>query len=173
MVFKYPFKVTYREKYLLYSPELYTAQQKMAVASVVAHELAHQWFGNLVTMRWWSDLWLNEGFATLMVIFNFLINLFIFLKEYLGTDAISEGHFKMSDYFIIEALDSAFDRDSRATSHPLFFEIKKAEDVSEAFDSITYSKGASVLRMIRAVMGEQSFKRGLNVRNIFIYYYFV
>uniref|UniRef100_A0A914NGX9 Aminopeptidase n=1 Tax=Meloidogyne incognita TaxID=6306 RepID=A0A914NGX9_MELIC len=141
--------VTYREKYLLYSPELYTAQQKMAVASVVAHELAHQWFGNLVTMRWWSDLWLNEGFATLM--------------EYLGTDAISNGGFRMRDYFIIEALDSAFDRDSRATSHPLFFEIRKAEDVSEAFDSITYSKGASVLRMIRSVMGEESFKSGLNI----------
>nr|CAD2203580.1 unnamed protein product [Meloidogyne enterolobii] len=141
--------VTYREKYLLYSPELYTAQQKMAVASVVAHELAHQWFGNLVTMRWWSDLWLNEGFATLM--------------EYLGTDAISNGGFRMRDYFIIEALDSAFDRDSRATSHPLFFEIRKAEDVSEAFDSITYSKGASVLRMIRSVMGEESFKNGLNI----------
>ena len=70
----------------------------------------------------------------------------------------------MRDYFIIEALDSAFDRDSRATSHPLFFEIRKAEDVSEAFDSITYSKGASVLRMIRSVMGEESFKNGLNVR---------
>nr|CAD2147924.1 unnamed protein product [Meloidogyne enterolobii] len=141
--------VTYREKYLLYSPELYTAQQKMAVASVVAHELAHQWFGNLVTMRWWSDLWLNEGFATLM--------------EYLGTDAISNGGFRMRDYFIIEALDSAFDRDSRATSHPLFFEIQKAEDVNEAFDPITYSKGASVLRMIRSVMGEESFKNGLNI----------
>ncbi|KAL3101234.1 hypothetical protein niasHT_027990 [Heterodera trifolii] len=141
--------VTYREKYLLYSPELYTAQQKQAVASVVAHELAHQWFGNLVTMRWWSDLWLNEGFATLM--------------EYLGTNAISDGMFRMDDYFLVEALDSAFDRDSRATSHPLFFEIRKAEDVTEAFDSITYSKGASVLRMIRAVMGEEHFKKGLNI----------
>uniref|UniRef100_A0A183BZM7 Peptidase_M1 domain-containing protein n=1 Tax=Globodera pallida TaxID=36090 RepID=A0A183BZM7_GLOPA len=141
--------VTYREKYLLYSPDLYTAQQKQAVASVVAHELAHQWFGNLVTMRWWSDLWLNEGFATLM--------------EYLGTDAISDGLFRMDDYFLVEALDSAFDRDSRITSHPLFFEIRKAEDVTEAFDSITYSKGASVLRMIRAVMGEEHFKKGLNI----------
>uniref|UniRef100_A0A914HL42 Aminopeptidase n=1 Tax=Globodera rostochiensis TaxID=31243 RepID=A0A914HL42_GLORO len=141
--------VTYREKYLLYSPDLYTAQQKQAVASVVAHELAHQWFGNLVTMRWWSDLWLNEGFATLM--------------EYLGTDAISDGLFRMDDYFLVDALDSAFDRDSRVTSHPLFFEIRKAEDVTEAFDSITYSKGASILRMIRAVMGEEHFKKGLNI----------
>lgn len=84
-------------------------------------------------------------------------------QEYLGTDAISDGRFRMGDYFLVEALDSAFDRDSRLTSHPLFFEIRKAEDVSEAFDSITYSKGASVLRMIQAVMGEQSFKQGLNV----------
>jgi len=84
----------------------------------------------------------------------------------LGTDAISDGQFRMQDYFLVEALDSAFDRDSRATSHPLFFEIRKAEDVSEAFDSITYSKGASVLRMIRAVMGEKAFKNGLNVSQI-------
>jgi aminopeptidase N len=68
-----------------------------------------------------------------------------------------------NEYFLIEALDSAFDRDARATSHPLFFEIQKAEDVSEAFDSITYSKGASVLRMISAVMGEANFRRGLNI----------
>lgn len=65
---------------------------------------------------------------------------------------------------MIESLDSAFDRDARATSHPLYFEIDRAEDVTEAFDSITYSKGASVLRMIDAVMGEKCFKKGLNVR---------
>uniref|UniRef100_A0A915D473 Aminopeptidase N n=1 Tax=Ditylenchus dipsaci TaxID=166011 RepID=A0A915D473_9BILA len=100
-------------------------------------------------MKWWSDLWLNEGFATLM--------------EYLGTHAISNGNFRMDEYFLVEALDSAFDRDARATSHPLFFDILKAEDVTEAFDSITYSKGASVLRMIRAVMGEEYFKKGLNI----------
>lgn len=141
--------VTYREKYLLYSPDLYTSQQKMAVASVVAHELAHQWFGNLVTMKWWSDLWLNEGFATLV--------------EYFGTDAISDGAFRMQDHFLLESLDAAFDRDARATSHPLHFEIQKAEDVSEAFDSITYSKGASILRMIMAVMGEEYFKKGVNI----------
>lgn len=62
------------------------------------------------------------------------------IKEYLGTDAISDGALRMQDYFILEALDSAFDRDARATSHPLYFEIQKAEDVIEAFDSITYSK---------------------------------
>lgn len=77
-------------------------------------------------MEWWNDLWLNEGFATLM--------------EYTGTDAISDGKFRMDEYFVYDAQDEAFSRDARATSHPLSFPIDKAEDVSEAFDSITYDK---------------------------------
>ncbi|CAD5224246.1 unnamed protein product [Bursaphelenchus okinawaensis] len=141
--------VTYREKYLLHNPSLYSALQKVHVATVVAHELAHQWFGNLVTMKWWSDLWLNEGFATLM--------------EYIGTDAISDNKLRMDEYFVYDALSGAFDRDSRATSHPLYFDISKAEDVSEAFDAITYDKGGSVLRMLRNVMGEKYFKKGVTI----------
>ncbi|EJW88532.1 peptidase family M1 containing protein [Wuchereria bancrofti] len=122
--------ITYREKYLLYDEKLYTASQKAGVALVVAHELAHQWFGNLVTMKWWNDLWLNEGFATFM--------------EYLGADAISKGSFRM------------------ATSHPLSFPIDKAEDVSEAFDAITYDKGSAIIFMIQHVMGSDNFKKGLH-----------
>uniref|UniRef100_A0A1I7VXG5 Aminopeptidase n=1 Tax=Loa loa TaxID=7209 RepID=A0A1I7VXG5_LOALO len=118
--------ITYREKYLLYDERLYAPSQKVGVALVVAHELAHQWFGNLVTMKWWNDLWLNEGFATFM--------------EYLGTDAISKGSFRMGDYFLQDAVYSAYRRDGQATSHPLSFPIDKAEDVSEAFDAITYNK---------------------------------
>nr|CAD2179834.1 unnamed protein product [Meloidogyne enterolobii] len=141
--------VTYLEKYLLYSPELCTIQQKLLVTSIIAHELAHQWFGNLVTMRWWNDLFLNEGFASLI--------------EYLGTDAISNGKFQMRDYFIIRYLDTAFDADSKATSHPIILEIRTKDDFTKVFDSITYQKGASILRMIGAVMGEQSFKSGLKI----------
>lgn len=110
---------------------------------------AFQWFGNLVTMKWWSDLWLNEGFATLM--------------EYLGTSAINEDRFRMDEHFVMDALSNALDRDSRASSHPLYFEIGKAEDVDEAFDTISYDKGGSVLRMLRNVMGEKYFKKGLTV----------
>uniref|UniRef100_A0AC35FYB5 Aminopeptidase n=1 Tax=Panagrolaimus sp. PS1159 TaxID=55785 RepID=A0AC35FYB5_9BILA len=140
--------VTYRERVLLFNEKLYTPLQKQYVATVVAHELAHQWFGNLVTMKWWNDLWLNEGFATLM--------------EYAGVDAI-DPNYKMEDYFLLDALDNALARDAMATSHPLSFPILKAEDVSEAFDQISYDKGASVMRMLRTVLGETNFKKGLNI----------
>ncbi|EJD75414.1 peptidase family M1 containing protein [Loa loa] len=140
--------ITYREKYLLYDERLYAPSQKVGVALVVAHELAHQWFGNLVTMKWWNDLWLNEGFATFM--------------EYLGTDAISKGSFRMGDYFLQDAVYSAYRRDGQATSHPLSFPIDKAEDVSEAFDAITYNKGSAIIFMIQHVMGSENFKKGLH-----------
>ena len=109
---------------------------------------AHQWFGNLVTMKWWQDLWLNEGFATLM--------------EYIGTDAFDPS-FKMDDWTVKGYLSTAFEKDARATSHPLSFPIEKAEDVSSAFDLISYDKGASVLRMLSNILGEERFKKGLNV----------
>uniref|UniRef100_A0A0R3RW20 Aminopeptidase n=1 Tax=Elaeophora elaphi TaxID=1147741 RepID=A0A0R3RW20_9BILA len=140
--------ITYREKYLLYDERLYAPSQKVSVALVVAHELAHQWFGNLVTMKWWNDLWLNEGFATFM--------------EYLGADAISKGSFRMGDYFLQDAVKQAYRRDGQATSHPLSFPIDKAEDVSEAFDAITYDKGSAIIFMIQHVMGSDNFRKGLH-----------
>uniref|UniRef100_A0A915PPH7 Aminopeptidase n=1 Tax=Setaria digitata TaxID=48799 RepID=A0A915PPH7_9BILA len=140
--------ITYREKYLLYDETLYAPAQKVGVALVVAHELAHQWFGNLVTMKWWNDLWLNEGFATFM--------------EYLGADAISKGNFRMTDYFLQDAVHQAYRRDAQATSHPLSFPIDKAEDVNEAFDVITYDKGSAIIFMIQHVMGAENFRRGLH-----------
>ncbi|CAG9535797.1 unnamed protein product [Cercopithifilaria johnstoni] len=140
--------ITYREKFLLYDETIYTPSQKARVALVVAHELAHQWFGNLVTMKWWNDLWLNEGFATFM--------------EYLGADAISKGNFHMNDYFLQDAVIQAYRRDGQASSHPLSFPIDKAEDVSEAFDAITYDKGSAIIFMIQHVMGSENFKKGLH-----------
>ncbi|VDD92199.1 unnamed protein product [Enterobius vermicularis] len=141
--------ITYRERALLYDEKLYTPYNKVRVALVIAHELSHQWFGNLVTMKWWNDLWLNEGFATFM--------------EYKGADAISKGDFRMNEYFLLDAVENAMHRDARASSHPLIFNIAKAEDVSEAFDDISYDKGASIINMVQNVMGQENFRKGLNV----------
>ncbi|KAE9547318.1 hypothetical protein FO519_009470, partial [Halicephalobus sp. NKZ332] len=140
--------IIYRERALLYNPDVYTLVNKRYVTRTVTHELAHQWFGNLVTMKWWNDLWLNEGFATLI--------------ENIGADAINPS-FKMDEWFIQGYLSSAFERDAMATSHPLSFPIEKAEDVVGAFDFITYHKGGSFLRMLKNILGEDNFKKGLNI----------
>ncbi|CAD6195361.1 unnamed protein product [Caenorhabditis auriculariae] len=139
--------ITYRETALLYDENIYTPGSKRRVAVVIAHELAHQWFGNLVTMKWWDDLWLNEGFATLV--------------EYSGTDVISDGNFRMTEDFVNGALSEALSYDSRASTHPLSFKITKVVEVNEAFDTISYAKGGSVLRMLRQVIGEKNFQKGL------------
>ncbi|CAJ0939306.1 unnamed protein product, partial [Mesorhabditis belari] len=135
--------ITYRENSLLYDASLYKPEQKQRVAVVVAHELAHQWFGNLVTMKWWSDLWLNEGFAAFV--------------EYLGTDFISDGKFRMNETFLMDGQESAFREDALPTSHPLSFKIDRASEVEEAFDGITYEKGSSVISMIRNTLGASVF----------------
>ncbi|GMR59116.1 hypothetical protein PMAYCL1PPCAC_29311, partial [Pristionchus mayeri] len=141
--------VTYRETDLLYNSETYGMGEKQRVATVVAHELAHQWFGNLVTMEWWGDLWLNEGFATLV--------------EYDGTDFISDKNYHMEEEFVRDALEGALAADSLPTSQPLSFKIDKSIEVNEAFNPISYDKGGSVLRMIRSVLGPAVFQEGLKV----------
>ncbi|GMT10969.1 hypothetical protein PFISCL1PPCAC_2266, partial [Pristionchus fissidentatus] len=141
--------VTYRETDLLYNAETYGMNEKQRVATVVAHELAHQWFGNLVTMGWWDDLWLNEGFATLV--------------EYDGTDIISDKNYHMEEDFVRDAQDTAFNHDALPTSQPCSFKIDKAIEVAEAFNAISYDKGGSVLRMIRSVLGPAVFQEGLKV----------
>lgn len=140
--------ITYRESALLYDPRIYPGSQKRRVAVVIAHELAHQWFGNLVTLKWWNDLWLNEGFATLV--------------EYLGTDEISDGNFRMREWFTMDALWTAFAADSVASTHPMTFKIDKAMEVLDSFDSVTYDKGGSVLAMVRKTIGEDNFNTGIN-----------
>uniref|UniRef100_A0A8R1DUX5 Aminopeptidase n=1 Tax=Caenorhabditis japonica TaxID=281687 RepID=A0A8R1DUX5_CAEJA len=140
--------ITYREDSLLYDPRIYTGAQKRRVAVVIAHELAHQWFGNLVTLKWWNDLWLNEGFAT--------------LAEYLGTDEISDGNFRMNEWFTMDALWIALEADSIASTHPMTFQIDKAIEVLDSFDYITYLKGGSVISMLRKTIGEDNFNTAIN-----------
>ncbi|VDM69780.1 unnamed protein product [Strongylus vulgaris] len=139
--------ITYRENSLLYDKMLYGPVSKLRVSYVIAHELAHQWFGDLVTMKWWEDVWLNEGFATHV--------------QFLGTDKISDKKMRMEEYFLLDALTPALTRDSISSSHPLSFQIDKAGEVFEAFDTISYQKGASVLRMLLAIIGRENFERGI------------
>ncbi|KJH50337.1 peptidase family M1 [Dictyocaulus viviparus] len=137
----------FRENLLLYDVNLYDPLEKQRVAVVVAHELAHQWFGNLVTMQWWDDLWLNEGFATMV--------------EYIGADEISSGQMRMKDFFLLDSLSKAFNADSLASSHPVSLKIERSSEINEVFDSISYDKGASLLVMLSALIGEDKFQKGV------------
>ncbi|XP_077477080.1 aminopeptidase N-like isoform X1 [Stigmatopora argus] len=142
--------VTYRETALLYDPERSSAGNKKRVASVIAHELAHMWFGNLVTMRWWNDLWLNEGFASYV--------------EYLGAD-YAEPKWKIKDLIILDDLQQVFNLDALTSSHPLSRredEVNTPAQISEIFNTISYSKGAVVLRMLSGFLGEPVFATGLS-----------
>ncbi|XP_075362623.1 aminopeptidase N isoform X1 [Mycteria americana] len=141
--------VTYRENSLLFDNAYSSVGNKERVVTVIAHELAHQWFGNLVTLRWWNDLWLNEGFASYV--------------EYLGADS-AEPSWNIKDLMVLKEVYPVMATDALATSHPLSFredEINTPAEISEVFDSIAYSKGASVLRMLSDFLTEAVFKEGL------------
>jgi puromycin-sensitive aminopeptidase len=139
--------VTYREVDLLIDPIKASSSQKQRVATVVNHELAHQWFGNLVTMNWWDDLWLNEGFAS--------------WAENWATDKLYP-EYAMWDQFTTGHLSSAMRLDALKSSHPIQVPIRHAEEVEQVFDAISYCKGGSVVRMIKAVLGMKNFQTGLS-----------
>ncbi|QXJ31272.1 M1 family metallopeptidase [Saccharolobus shibatae] len=137
--------ITFRETALL-ADDSSSVYQKFRVAEVVAHELAHQWFGNLVTLKWWDDLWLNESFATFMS--------FKSLK-YLFPQWDSEGHLIYGETL------SALEDDSLTTTHPIEAHVRDPYEIEQMFDNISYGKGASILRMIEAYVGEENFRRGV------------
>uniref|UniRef100_A0A672KWH6 Aminopeptidase n=1 Tax=Sinocyclocheilus grahami TaxID=75366 RepID=A0A672KWH6_SINGR len=141
--------ITYRETALLYDEEISSNGNKESIVTIIAHELAHQWFGNLVTLRWWNDLWLNEGFASYV--------------EYLGADD-AEPDWNVKDLIVLNDVHRVFAIDALASSHPLSFkeeEIQRPEQINEVFDTISYSKGASVLRMLSDFLTETVFTQGL------------
>jgi len=138
--------VTYRETALLIDPSSSSAHTRQWVALVVCHELAHQWFGNLVTMQWWTHLWLNEGFASFM--------------EYLATDHCLPSY-QIWNQFITHDLVRAMDLDALDNSHPIEIPVGHPDEIDEIFDAISYSKGASVIRMLYNWIGAESFKKGL------------
>ncbi|XP_023733953.1 aminopeptidase M1 [Lactuca sativa] len=137
--------VTYRETALLYDEKHSAAANKQRVATVVAHELAHQWFGNLVTMEWWTHLWLNEGFATWV--------------SYLAADGLFP-EWKIWTQFLDESTEG-LRLDGLSESHPIEVEINHAGEIDEIFDAISYRKGASVIRMLQSYLGATVFQRAL------------
>merc|ERR1719376_197747 len=138
--------ITYRETAMLYDPLVSAARNKQRVAVVVSHELAHQWFGDLVTPSWWTDLWLNEGFASYL--------------ENLGVDAV-EPTWKMEEQFVINDLHSVFSLDCLESSHPISIPVGHPDEISEIFDGISYNKGASIIRMMNHFLGESTLRKGL------------
>ncbi|KAK9460627.1 peptidase family M1-domain-containing protein [Lipomyces oligophaga] len=139
--------ITYRTTALLFDPETSDAKYKNRVAYVVAHELAHQWFGNLVTMEWWSELWLNEGFATWV--------------GWLAMDHLYPD-WDVFGVFVSESLQGALGLDSLRQSHPIEVPVKSALDIDQIFDAISYLKGASSIRMISSHLGVETFLKGVS-----------
>ena len=137
--------VLFRQHALLMDPRTTAWRQEKGIAAVVAHEFAHMWFGDLVTMRWWDDVWLNEAFA-----------------EWIATKATGElsPEYEVWDDFRLEK-DSALRTDALETSHPIYTRIETPAEAEEIFDVITYVKGCAVLHMLEGYLGAESFRAGL------------
>uniref|UniRef100_A0A8B9Z127 Puromycin-sensitive aminopeptidase n=1 Tax=Buteo japonicus TaxID=224669 RepID=A0A8B9Z127_9AVES len=140
--------VTYRETALLIDPKNSCSSSRQWVALVVGHELAHQWFGNLVTMEWWTHLWLNEGFASWI---EYLCVDHCFPEYDIWTQFVSADYTRAQE---LDALDN---------SHPIEVSVGHPSEVDEIFDAISYSKGASVIRMLHDYIGDEDFRKGMNL----------
>ncbi|HET9947045.1 MAG TPA: M1 family metallopeptidase [Patescibacteria group bacterium] len=140
--------ITFRETALLIDPEHSASVNRERVAIVIAHELAHMWFGNLVTMEWWTYLWLNEGFAAYM--------------EYLATDAVFP-EWKMWEQFIAVDHNSALGLDGLKNTHAIEIDIHHPREITEIFDAVSYAKGASVIHMLATYLGADIFRKGLQL----------
>ncbi|XP_011878875.1 PREDICTED: glutamyl aminopeptidase-like isoform X2 [Vollenhovia emeryi] len=134
--------VTYRESRILYDEYENSIYDKRDVVNVICHELAHMWFGNYVTMKWWNDLWLNEGFATFMAS--------------KCSDAILPKQGYMEE-FPVEVMQKVFVSDAKLSSHPIVYDIQNPDDISSFFDGISYKKGASIIRMMENFFGSDVF----------------
>jgi aminopeptidase N len=138
--------ITFREQTLLVDPDNTSLAVKQYVAMVIAHELAHQWFGNLVTMRWWTDLWLNEGFASWI--------------EYLAVNECFP-EWDIWTQFVVDEQERALTLDALQNTHPIEVKIQDPEEISSIFDTISYCKGSSVIHMLHNYLGADMFRNGL------------
>ena len=138
--------ITYRETALLFDPANSAATARQRILEVVSHEMAHMWFGDLVTMEWWDDLWLNESFASWM-----------------GDKAVDSLYpeWAMWTQFVSHDTNRALSLDGLRNSHPIEARVKNPAEIRELFDAISYSKGGSVLRMLEHFLGAAMFRRGL------------
>lgn len=139
--------VTYREAYLLLDPDNTTLEMKKLVATVVTHELAHQWFGDLVTMEWWDNLWLNESFANMM--------------EYLSVDHL-EPNWHIWEMFQTSEAAAALTRDATDGVQSVHVEVNDPAEIDALFDgAIVYAKGSRMLVMVRSLLGDEALRKGL------------
>uniref|UniRef100_A0A8D1ZCB2 Aminopeptidase n=1 Tax=Sus scrofa TaxID=9823 RepID=A0A8D1ZCB2_PIG len=137
--------VTYRETSLLFDPKTSSTSDKLWVTKVIAHELAHQWFGNLVTMEWWNDIWLNEGFATYMELIS--VN-------------VTYPELQFDNIFLNNCFD-VIKSDSLNSSRPVSKQAETPTQIQEMFDAISYKKGACLLNMLKDFLSEEKFKKGI------------
>ncbi|KAF2900752.1 hypothetical protein ILUMI_05436 [Ignelater luminosus] len=138
--------ITYREDSLLFDNNTSSSFAKESIVETIAHELAHQWFGNLVTMKWWTDIWLNEGFATYMS--GLAIN-----RVYPEWNALEE--------LTGQSLLIVFSLDALETSHPVSVPIGDPKEIRALFDGISYAKGSFLLHMLHHFLGEETFRKGV------------
>ena len=138
--------IFYLERLLLVEPRLATESQRQDIFGTVAHEMAHQWFGDLVTMRWWDDLWLNEGFASWMA-------------SKVSND-LNPGWSTTTQTLAFDR-QAAMSRDARRTTHAIIQHVETPDQINQAFDDITYRKGEAVIRMLEGAVGPDRFRDGV------------
>ena len=138
--------IFYFERVLLVDPKLATENQRQEIFNVVAHEMAHQWFGDLVTMAWWDDLWLNEGFASWMA-------------SKISNDL--NPSWNATSQSVAFARQQAMARDAKVTTHPIVQHVTTPDQINQAFDDITYLKGEAVIRMLEGAVGPDVFRAGV------------
>ncbi|XP_063909880.1 membrane alanyl aminopeptidase-like [Zophobas morio] len=139
--------VTYREADLIWDQDQSSNQYQQVVYTVVAHELAHQWFGDYVTLDWWSDIFLNEGFATYF--------------EYHSAAQV-QPKWQLEKQFVLEQVQPVLVTDSSKNSKPLSYNTSDPDEIESRFDDISYNKGGTVLKMLQSFLGLENFKNGLN-----------
>src|SRR5215211_4492130 len=137
--------ITYREQVLLVDPDRATREERVDIAETIAHEIAHMWFGDLVTMRWWNGIWLNEAFATFM--------------SMLAVDAYRPEWQRWNTFSTSKS--AAFLTDGLRSTRPIEFTVRRPEECESMFDILTYEKGAAVLRMLEQYLGGKEFQKGI------------